>query len=582
MLQNTLPYFFILSQKPVGIDLKHNNILPEPYMYNDDNIKICVLGNPILEGRINKEGLVKRLMNPGRNINPQTIDGEFLIVCLEKENNILSIISDRFCSIPLFYFIAEGNKFVASTSYTCLWQEYSLYNHINEYVFFEFMWLHRLLGNKTFDTKSSFLPSASILTYDGQDIVIKKYWKPSFRKTTESLDDCANELARLLKLSINMKTSDNPKAGLFLSGGRDSRTVLAAFDKPPVCFTLTVSKNREYLVARKLASLKNAKHVYLRLPEDKYSRIYKKAVRLSGGMYLYDHAIFLDYGHQVLKHANVAFHGYGLDFMFQGMYIPAEYLKIFNKQIYIPSLQKIQGLTADYYINNIAYRLKGVNLLEYMKPQLQDEYFERLKQSAKEVLENSDVEFYNNYDEWEYLIIHALSRHYTYSNVTSLSTYIEQRTVTFQNDLFNLFLSLPLKYRFDGRISRRTLNILNPRMANVISANSGTRAVGSCYERALLQVVDGFWSKTRRLLGSEMIETENKRTWFSRDPVIRNEPQLSSAVQKACCSEQLNQLGFLNMDKVSTDVEKWLKIDKGGGPFMTTLIHVNEFLNLAK
>jgi asparagine synthetase B (glutamine-hydrolysing) len=587
MWNDGLPHFIVRYRKDIksgsglNLSIQHEGVYPPPYFHQDERYEICLLGSPIIEQKIAKEKVIDLVIKQDKNMNSDAIDGEFLLIWFDKNNSTVTIINDRFCSIPLFYFLDEKDGFVASINYTDLWLEFGLYNHINKPAFFELMWLHRLMGEKTLDTKTVFLPSASVLKYDGKNISLKSYWKPSFKKTEENLNSCAHELARLLKQSIRMKTSDNPKAGLFLSGGRDSRSVLAAFPVPPVCFTLAVSRNREYQVAKKLSSVKKAKHVYLRLPEDKYSIIYKKAIKLAGGMYLYDHAIFLDYADEVRTYADVAFHGYGLDFMFQGMYVPTRFIRIFGKQLFIPRLKQIEGDIVDYYINNIDYRLKGVNLLDYLKVELREEYMQQLKLSINRLFEKPDIEFYNPYDKWKYLITHALSRHYTYPNTSSISTYMEQRTVSFQNDIFDLFLKLPVKYRIDGRVSRRCLKILNPQMANITSANSGVRAAGSCYERAFLQFVDGLWTKTRKLVKSEIYPSENERTWFTRDPAIRNEPQLRQAVTRACHSEMLrNSLDFLNMDKIQTDVKQWLNMDYGGGPLMATLININEFLSL--
>lgn len=68
-------------------------------------------------------------------------------------------------------------------------------------------------------------------------------------------------MAELMKESVRQKTSDGKRYGHFLSGGMDSRSVLAAFDSPPVCFT-TIADNREQRVA---IIGQGAEHVFLQL-----------------------------------------------------------------------------------------------------------------------------------------------------------------------------------------------------------------------------------------------------------------------------------------------------------------------------
>ena len=46
----------------------------------------------------------------------------------------------------------------------------------------------------------------------------------------------------------------------------------------------------------------------------------------------------------------------------------------------------------------------------------------------------------------------------------------EPRTVAFDNDIFNFFLKTPVEFRFNGRLSKKTLKIINSQFANIISA----------------------------------------------------------------------------------------------------------------
>ena len=54
----------------------------------------------------------------------------------------------------------------------------------------------------------------------------------------------------------------------------------------------------------------------------------------------------------------VLFHGHGLDYMFQGMYVPAMNYKLFGKKLFIKKLIKLsyENITK-YYIKNISYKV---------------------------------------------------------------------------------------------------------------------------------------------------------------------------------------------------------------------------------
>lgn len=587
-INDGLPHFLLEGQRvqSAGFELsfRYEGCFPEPFFKSGRSYEMCILGNPILGEVINKEGVAQLVSGQWKLKDLQRINGEFLIFYHDKQQNSLQIINDRFSSIPLFYFVDEQGLFRASVYYADLWKENQLWPHKNAYAFFEFMWLQKLLGENTFDTKSRFLKSASVLKFEGKTAEIETYWQPSFEKSGASVSELANELANALKHSIKLKTSDNPLSCIFLSGGLDSRSVLAAFPGRPVCFTLANSKNVEYQVASRLAAIKGAEHRYLQIPEDKYSQIYKKSVRLGGGMYAYDHALFLDYGDKVTPHADVAFHGHGFDYMFQGMYVPINLIQIFGRSSHIPRLRKIEGDPVEFFIRNIPYRLKYVNLLDYVKRELREEYFDRLYKSAAEIIDHSQIEFYSGYDVYEYLITHSLSRHYANTNISSLATYMEQRTISFENGIFDLFYKTPVEFRVGGKIARQALKFLNKDLGNVITANLKIRAVASPYEKTLIWLLDNFWKQIRKLLGSEMMYNENDRTWPVRDVAIQSEVELRNSVLNAAGSEQLSELGFLDMDKIRSDIDFWFGTEEGkranGGAFMTSLITINEFIGI--
>ncbi len=274
--------------------------------------------------------------------------------------------------------------------------------------------------------------------------------------------------------------------------------------------------------------------------------------------------------------------------MFQGMYVPVTYYHLFGKRTHIPKYKPIMTDPVKFFINNIPFRLKHVNLLDYLLLKNKDDYYEMLYSSATDVITESGIEFQSKYDIYEYLITHALSRHYSNSNITSLMTYIEQRTLTFENRLFDLFHQIPPQLKIGGKLARETLKILNKDLGNVISANTRYRAVSSPIEKTFIWVWDYLWRKSRKAMKNEILVNENERTWPLRDDAFQYEKNLQVAAIKAASSHMLEELDIFNMVKIKTDVDNWLNPENKklnseqntlGGAFMTTIITVNEFLS---
>lgn len=564
-----------------GLVFSEENYLPRPFIVDTPNHWCCVLGSPIVGDRIDREQAISDYLNAtDRRRFFAQLNGEFFFLHLDKTKGELSIVNDRFAAIPFFYAETSGG-FIGSVYYSDLWTYLrSLPGFkIQSEPMFEFMGLQRVIGTKTYDNQSKFMPSASMMTVSAEAVRIEKYWRPNFSKNrNRNLDQSAAELCERIRASIQRKTSDGLRYGLFLSGGMDTRTLLAAFQNAPECFTVGFSENNEVRVARTIAQMKNAPHTYIPIPSDYYPRYLKHLIRLCGGMYVFDHALFLGLRDQVSPKADVVFHGHGFDYLFQGMYIPMHKIKVLGHQTYLKKMRRLGSDLAWDYFNNIGHRLKGSNLLDYIKPAYRQRIVDYQKNSINEVIEEGRDVCQDAYDSWEYLLIHAISRHYSNANISDMITCAEQRTVTFENELFDFYLSLPPSQRLAGRTLRRALRKLNAEMAAYPSANTGIRMDSDPWQQELALIKHQI---QYRLTGNAAYKhpTAEDRTWPYRDHYLRVHPELREALREMSRSERLaDTLSFLDMDRVSQEVEGWLDDNRKGGDLMASLLTLDLFL----
>ncbi|HIC16164.1 MAG TPA: asparagine synthase, partial [Gemmatimonadetes bacterium] len=359
--------------------------------------------------------------------------------------------------------------------------------------------------------------AATTLTYRSGVATLQPYWVPSFEKTRASVKDSAHQLSGLLRQSIRRKTSDNPgRIGLFLSGGTDSRTVLGSFAEPPASYTIGVRDNNEVRVARTIAEIAQSPHRFIQINEDPYSDKLDELTMLGGGMHAFDHGIFFEPSQQVAPEVDVMFHGHGIDYMFQGMYLLTRNLNLLGRRT---SFKRFDSIGQDFpgeYINRIGHRLKDINLVEYVVGNRRTEMLEKLRHSVAEIQKLGEAFCRTPDDQWEYMLIHGLARHYPFTNLTSMGSAVEQRVAAFDNDVFDLYLSLPKSHRLDGKIAKNTLRILSPKLAAVPTANTNQAPVHSALEkdaRRLLGLVKrrvGL-ERTRRLRAPA-----EERTWPDR------------------------------------------------------------------
>jgi asparagine synthetase B (glutamine-hydrolysing) len=563
-----------------------SDVHPEPLEQQNEEAQIILVGSPIIGNSINKKEFLGNVLKAGepdldfiRNVN-----GEFLAFCYNKREQSLFIINDRFCSFPLYYFHDEASKsFLATMYFSDLWEKLKSSGKLklNMKGFFEFLWFQRLFASETYAEGASYLPDASVLCLKGNKISIQQYWQRNYTKTHASLKENCGRMAELMRQTIKRKTSDNVRYGHFLSGGMDSRSVLAAFTeraKLPVCFTATIGENRELKRAREIALTKGSRHIALELDPEHYGKILEHSVRVIGGMYNYEHGLFYGFNDVVNRQVDVSFHGHGFDYMFQGMYIPGNDVVLGGRTLYLRKMREIPNDIVDFFINNASYRIKKADVWSFIKPEKRSQMEEFQRSQLSEILSAGRKLTELPCDLFEYLTFHHISRHYSYPNHASIATFVEQRTASFDNELFDFYLSLPPEQRFNGRIAKGCLKQLDPALAKIWSANTNLPVTASCWEQTLYQLA-GFVK--RRIVPKRQKPTWMERTWLDREYALKNQKILVNAVTEMCESDILGQLDFLDSPKINKALLEWLggkEVYGVSGDLVQTLLTIGTFL----
>ncbi|OGV51272.1 MAG: hypothetical protein A2X49_03655 [Lentisphaerae bacterium GWF2_52_8] len=568
--------------------IESSRVFPKPLVRRDGAFLTCLLGHPIVGDRIDRDFVFKSLWKDSELDKEalRRLNGEFLIIRFDSGTGQLQLVNDRFTSFPFYYYNdPEGKLFYGTPYFTQLWQvlKRSGKLKLNEEALFEFMWLQRVLGTKTYAKDALFLPDASVFSWLDGESQIHRYWERDYTKSGRSFSQNASLMAELTRQSVRRKTSEGTRFGHFLSGGMDSRSVLAAFDDKgplPVCFTATVSENRELRTAREIALAKGARHLALELDTEHYAKILEPSIRTIGGMYNYDHGLFYGYNDAVRREADICFHGHGFDYMFQGMYIPVKKLVFRGRSLYYSPIMKLPDDLAGFFISKVSYRVKNADLWEFVRPERQRELRDSQRSSVEAVLEAGRKLTDNPNDLWEYLTFHHISRHYSYPNHASIATYAEQRTVSFDNELFDFYLSLPVEHRLHGKIEKRCLSILDPRLAKIRSANTNLPVTASNLTQTLYQLA-GF---AKRRIIPEKPQGQQERTWLSREETLLTNRPLQLKVEELLESGALQELEFFDTDKLRDGIRRWLKGEKVpglSGDMVQTALSLGTFLRIS-
>lgn len=559
-----------------GIQFACSNLKPEPYVQRFDDCTVIVIGSPIIEEGIDVPGAARMVAAAG---NISDLNGQFLIFRIDHAQDRLAVISDRYASYPCYY-ADLGHEFVCSFRYVDLARILKQRGRfeVNPLAAYEFIHLQRLLSDKTLDTCSRYLMPATIMEVSKDGKNERTYWRPGFEKRSDSSRNAGLELAERLRVSMSRRTRDCERYGLFLSGGHDSRTILMAMSAPVTCYTVAFSDNYEVDCARQVAHALGAGFRYLPLKDSHLVDTADTAAELCGGMYAIDNALFLGLEEEIRQDVDVVFHGHGLDYLFQGMYLPSEYVKWFGRPTLFRKLRPMSSDVCQQFIDTIPYRLKYVDLPSFVRPEFRAQTRDYLVHSANEVVSSGNDVCQTPEDQWEYFVIHALSRHYSWPNIGSKMVGAEQRTPCFDSDVFDLYLSLRPDQRITAGALRHAQVQLNKKAAMIPTANLGMPAAASpAFKTA--------WLIGRKLLrhttgiSSLRAPIAQDRTWPDRDQHMCGQPGYQALVRAALSSDRLQSaLPLFDWPKIQQSAEGWMREPGGGAGFLVTLLSLERFL----
>ncbi len=560
---------------------------PKPVVAESARRSVVVIGAPVFDAGVDAARTAEAaLQSDDLDGFARQLNGQFLLIVMDRTEGRLSVVSDRFNGVPL-YWANLGDQFLGSYLYIDLFAAVRGREgvRLRPEVMLQFLWLNRILRDATYDSASRYLTPATILNVGNYQPQLRRYWRPNFAKRTDrSVTDAGEEYIHLLRQSVSRLTTDpNPRRyGHFLSGGHDSRSVLAAFQRPPECFTVAFSDNLEVDCARRAAAAIGAPHHFIHLAPDHMEQHFDDAVRLCGGMHSFFDALFVGLEPEVQQHADIVLHGHGLDYLFQGMYLPARWIHLFGRPTFFRRLTALGDDLVDEYLYKISFRVKGVDIETLLRPEGASSAMSGLRGAVSEVLEEGRDVCQTQFDYWEYLIIHTLGRHYSHPNIDSKLTCAEQRTPSFDNDLFDFYLTLPPAQRVEAEMMRYALNTMNPTLGRIPTGNWGMPAGAS-------PALKTAWLIGRKLLrhltGNQSMRAPalEDRTWPDREIYMRQHASFRALALEAVHSPELGDiLPMFDWPRLRLRAERWLAGEPGGGAFLMALTTLYRFLQLAR
>ncbi len=158
------------------------------------------------------------------------LNGMFAFAIYDSQADRLLLARDRFGIKPLYYLVEDGRLLFASEIKALLHYKRPEPNEEQIYQYLVYR-LHDHNEETFFSGIKRLLPG-TLLTYEGGEVTIKRYWEPSFESAVDlSEAELSERFERLFLDSVRSQLVGEVPIGSCLSGGLDSSSIVAAISR---------------------------------------------------------------------------------------------------------------------------------------------------------------------------------------------------------------------------------------------------------------------------------------------------------------------------------------------------------------
>lgn len=349
------------------------------------------------------------------------VDGYFSAVIYDRLLGVIYLITDRYGLKPLYWSCAGGNLIWSSELKGFLGHaDFKI--KIDTQAVSQFFDIGYLLENRTWFEGVELIPPASVLTFRIAEarVEISAYWSWSEIKSftgTFREDDLAEELGNLFEQAVCACVKTDEKIGITLSGGLDSRAILAAVPsdiRPLHTFTFGQDGCDDITIAQKVSDIKGATHHVLCLGADNWLYPRVAGVWKTDGMLNILHMHGIEFCSDYKAHTDIIVSGFAGDLVLGGSYLKQR---------------------------------------QYLDKRIDPEIAQAIMQAKSKI----DLPFDYGINKIDPYFLNNRVRRFTNTGLIYLGKLLETRQPFFSNPLIERIYSLPDELRYKSRIYNRLL-----------------------------------------------------------------------------------------------------------------------------
>ena len=376
------------------------------------------------------------------------IDGIYSAVVFDRDRREVSLVTDRYGLRHLYFTQIKGALAWSSETKAFLGHP-DFRPTIDRQAVNEFFAIGQLLENRTWFDDVSLVPSGTVVTFDldSERLTKSQYWwwdqiAPFEGKLDEN--EIIDELGRIFSKSVERRLNDPSQIGITLSGGLDSRAMLAAmadhYSDPIHVLTFGASGCEDERIAKMAAAKCDAVHHFVEINEDNWL-----SPRIAG--------VWNTDGHMDLMHM----HGLAV----------SEFMRDICEI-------NLSGFSGDAILGGSFFRV-----LDDLDSPIDRKKAAKAFHCSEEIFDEQDIEKFRTARKGDFYLLQNRVRRFTAAGTKQLAISTEQRKPFFDNQLMEFAYSLPDKLRFNSYIYKKMLLRFYPRFFREIPWHSTGVPIGA-------------------------------------------------------------------------------------------------------
>ena len=444
----------------------------------------------------------------------ERINGAFVAALWDCRSKTLTVVNDRLGLFPLYY-ARTGSTLLFASGVRALLADPGLSRNTDLLAIAQFLVFDHMLDDRTLLDAVRLLPQASILSFADGKLRIRPYWRLRYpdRYQPRKEPELREELDMRMQQAVKRQTHEHESTGILLSGGLDSRVLLAylcTLRDPSSLHTCTwgIPHCDDARLARNVSRIAGTDHHFYPLEPDYLLQTAERAIHFTDGHanIVNLHALtiadpfaeFVDVVHKGFL--GDAMFGFALQRLFWGDYHEAQ-----SRNIHL-GVHDFQGVLN--YARDGLMSLGTERFNRICCDAVFDSYDEGLRRSESRQLAIQRL----------YFDLTQRVPRMTLNGIEVVRSTLDVKLPFADADLIDFSLSIPPGYLFERYIMRSEFAARFPRLAKVPVSDTGLPLVACARDVWLRARQIARWHLNRSGLGlfarPERKPYKDYRLWF--------------------------------------------------------------------